>query len=95
MTDTSVEVTWEQLSNTTLATFTVTYCPTSTPDCGTIAYCTCPCGIDGLVSGAEYNFTVTPFNNCGVGDAKSVTRGITIITSRFIYCLLVHILKYA
>ena len=91
MTDTSVEVIWELLSSTTLATFNVTYCPTSsTTDGGNSTICTSPCEIDGLVTGAEYNFTVTPSNNCGVGAAKYVTHVITP-TSKFINCLHVHI----
>ena len=59
-------VTWQQPPNTPPVTFTtVTYCPTSSPNCGNSVNCTSPCNITGLDSGTEYQFTVIPNNNCG------------------------------
>ena len=43
---------------------TVTYCSTSSPNCGNSMTCTSPCTINGLDPGTEYQFTVIPNNKC-------------------------------
>ena len=45
----AITVTWQQLPNTPPVTSTtVTYCPTSSPNCGNSMNCTSPCTISGL-----------------------------------------------
>ena len=68
---TSVDITWEQQPATTPTTsVTVTYCPTSTPNCGTSTTCTIkPCTIYGLTPNTTYDIIVIPNNNCGMGSA--------------------------
>ena len=61
-----VSLTWQQPPNTPPVTSaTVTYCPTSSPNCEDGMNCTSPCTISGLLNDTEYQFTVTPNNNCG------------------------------
>ena len=62
-----VNVTWQQpSSNPPVTSTTVTYCPTSSPNCGSFITCTSsPCAISGLDSGTEYQFTVISNNYCG------------------------------
>ena len=62
-----VLLTWQRRPNTPPVTSTtVTYCPTSSPNCGNSMNCTTsPCIISGLDPGTEYQFTVIPNNNCG------------------------------
>ena len=59
-------VTWQQHPNTPPVTSTtVTYCPTSSPNCGNSVTCTSQCTISGLDPCVDYNITLTPTNNCG------------------------------
>ena len=61
-----VSLTWQQPPNTLPVTLTtVTYCPTSSSNCGNSMTCTSPCTISGLLNNTEYQFTVIPNNNCG------------------------------
>ena len=63
---TGTTVTWQQPPNTPPVTSTtVTYCPTSSPNCGNSMNCTSPCTISGLDPCVDYNVTITPTNNCG------------------------------
>ena len=62
----AIIVTWQQLPNTPPVTSTtVTYCPTSSSNCGDSRNCTSPCTVSGLDPGTEYQFTVILNNNCG------------------------------
>ena len=75
--DCLVSLTWQQPPNTPPVTSTtVTYCPTSSPNCGNSMTCTSPCTISGLDPGTEYQFTVIPNNNCGspTGCTGNMTR---------------------
>ena len=58
-------LTWQQLPDTPVTSTTVTYCPTSSPNCGNSTDCTSPCVIGGLDPLIEYNFTVIQSNSCG------------------------------
>ena len=63
---TSATVTYQLATTPPVTSTTVTYCPTSAPNCGNSMTCTTsPCTISGLDPGAEYQFTVIPNNNCG------------------------------
>ena len=63
---TRTNVTWQQPPKTPPVTSTtVTYCPTSSPNCGNSMTCTSPCTISGLDPCVDYNVTITPTNNCG------------------------------
>ena len=63
---TAATVTWSQPPNSPpVPTTTVTYCPTSSPNCGNSTTCTSPCTISGLNPCVNYSLTVTPSNNCG------------------------------
>ena len=78
--DCDVSVTWQQPPNTPPVTSTtVTYCPTSSPNCGNSINCTSPCTISGLDPGTEYQLTVIPTNICGSPTGcteNTVTRGM-------------------
>ena len=61
----AITVSWEQPPNSPPATSTaITYCPTSSPNCGKSMNCTSPCTFRGLDPDTEYQFTVIPNNNC-------------------------------
>ena len=63
---TGISITRQQPPSTPPVTSTtVTYCPTSSPNCGNSMTCTSPCTISGLDPGTEYQFTVIPNNDCG------------------------------
>ena len=86
---TRVEVAWNEPSSTPTVTFvTVTYCPKSSPNCRENITChpTNPCTIDGLMPNTTYDFSVTPNNNCGAGNASSKTVG-TFSTGEFTFGL--------
>ena len=99
----SVSLTWQQPPNTPPVTSTtVTYCPTSSPNCGNSVTCTSPCSISGLDNGTEYQFTVIPNNNCGsptgcTGNTATVTTlgkklhiftgNVLVSRSVLIYCV--------
>ena len=74
-TSTSVSITCQPLTNTPPVTSTtVTYCPTSSPNCGNSMNCTSPCITSGLDPGTEYQFTVIPNKNCGSHIQLSILR---------------------
>ena len=63
-----VAVTWQQPPNTPpVMSTTVTYCPTSSPNCGNSTDCaTNPCIISGLGPGMMYSFSIiAQANSCG------------------------------
>ena len=64
---TTVSVSCQQPPNTPPVTSTtVTYCPTSSPNCGNSMNCTTsPCTISGLNVCEDYQLMVVPNNNCG------------------------------
>ena len=70
---TRADVTWEQPpGGPPVTNATVTYCRESESSCSNSMTCTSPCTVSGLDptideldSGIDYNFTVTPNNNCG------------------------------
>ena len=67
---TSVGITWEQQPGASTTFVTVTYCPTSSPKCGTSTTCTInPCTIYGLAPNTSYDIIVIPNNTCGMGSA--------------------------
>ena len=78
-----IDITWLQPNDTAPVTFTtVTYCPTSSQNCGNSTNCTSPCTISGLDPGTEYQFTVIPNNNCGspTGCPENTTIATTTCT---------------
>ena len=78
-----IDVTWLQSNNTHPVKYTtVTYCPTSSLNCGYSVNCTSPCTISGLDSGTEYQFTVIPNNDCGspTGCPENTTIATTACT---------------
>ena len=64
---TTVSVSCQQPPNTPQVTSTtVTYCPTSSSNCGNSLNCTTsPCNISGLNTCEDYQLMVVPNNNCG------------------------------
>ena len=91
---TSTTVTWQQPPNTPPVTFTtVTYCPTSSPNCGESMNCTSPCTISGLDPCLNYSIILTVTNNCGsftgctgsMVAAKGYYLGVYTVYS---YCIL-------
>ena len=63
---TTVSVSCQQPPNTPPVTSTtVTYCPTSSPNCGNSVTCTSPCTISGFNACEDYQLTVVPNNKCG------------------------------
>ena len=64
---TTVSVSCQQPPNTPPVTSTtVTYCSTSSPNCGDSMNCTTStCNISGLNVCEDYQLTVVPNNNCG------------------------------
>ena len=79
---TTCTVTWAQPSTVPVTSTTVTYCPTSSPNCGIRVPCTSPCSIGGLDPYMEYLFTVTSNNSCGssVGCRSNTVRLTTNLT---------------
>ena len=78
-----IDVTWLQSNDShPITSTTVTYCPTSSPNCGNSINCTSPCTIGGLDPGTEYQFTVIPNNNCGspTGCPENTTIATTTCT---------------
>ena len=64
--DTSATVTYQIATTRPVTSATVTYCPTSSPNCGISMNCTTsPCTISGLDPCVEYNLSAIPNNNCG------------------------------
>ena len=85
----AITVTWQQPPNTPSVTFTtVTYCPTSSPNCGNIMTCTSPCTISRLDPGTEYQFTVIPNNNCGspTGCTGDTAAAETVCKCGHLFC---------
>ena len=80
--DTSVQIAWDQPSNNPPVTSVTVTCVPSSPNCGTCLLSS-PCTISGLDSNTTYNFTVTPNNSCGPGDASSASS-TTNFTGKFI-----------
>ena len=62
---TNATVTYEQSTPPPVLSTTVTYCPTSSPNCGNMTCTTSPCTISGLNACEDYQLTVVPNNNCG------------------------------
>ena len=77
----TITVSWEQPPDSPPVTSTtVTFCPTSSPNCGKSVNCTSPCTFRGLDPDTEYQFTVVPNNNCASRTGcpgSSVTAQIT------------------
>ena len=86
-----VSLTWQQPPNTPPVTSTtVTYCPTSSPNCGNSVNCTTStCNISGLDSGTEYQFTVIPNNNCGSPNGCTWNN---VTHSEWILCVCINIM---
>ena len=95
---TRTTVTWQQPPNTPPVTSTtVTYCPTSSPNCENSMNCTTsPCTISGLDPCVNYNITLTPTNNCGnatgctgrlvAAKGYNITRVYILYNSIVYYC---------
>ena len=62
---TSATVTYQLATPPPVTSTTVTYCPTSSPNCGNTMTCTNPCNISGLDPCVEYNLSAILSNNCG------------------------------
>ena len=84
-----VNVTWQQPPNSPLVTFaSVTFCPTSSPNCGNSTNCTTnPCAIGGLDPGTEYQFTVLPIHYCGSAGCTEI-NATAETTCEYIYLTL-------
>ena len=78
-------LTWQQPPNTPPVTSTtVTYCPTSSPNCTNRTDCTSPCVIGGLDPIIEYNFTVIQSNNCGSATGCTGTNSTAETASEYV-----------
>ena len=92
----NITVTWQQLLNTSPVTSTtVTYCPTSSPNCGNSMTCTSPCNISGLYPGTEYLLTVIPNSNCGsptgcTGNKATAETACECVYAQICVCICVH-----
>ena len=85
----SVSLTWQHPPNSPpFTSTTVTYCPTSSPNCGNSMTCTSPCTISGLDNGTEYQFTVIPNNNCG--SPTGCTGNMSTVMTRGEQCTCLH-----
>ena len=89
-----VNVTWQQATLPQVTFTTVTYCPTSSPNCGNSVNCTSPCTICGLDPGTEYQFTVIPNNICGVPTGCTGHNATAETTCEFNWILIVCACTY-
>ena len=100
---TSTVATYQLATPPPVTSTTITYCPTSSPNCGNSMNCTSPCTISGLDPCVEYNLSAIPNNNCGsptgctgnsmVVPAKGQCSYITQKTASFIANVFLHIIS--
>ena len=78
-------LTWQQPPYTPPVTSTtVTYCPTSSPNCTNSTECTSLCVISGLDPLIEYNFTVIQSINCGSAAGCNGTNSTAETASEYV-----------
>ena len=87
---TRTTVTRQQPNTPPVTSTTVTYCPTSSPNCGNSMTCTSPCTISGLDPCVNYRITITPTNNCG--SATGCTGSMVVAKGYNLGVYTVHII---
>ena len=91
---TSATLTYQLATPPPVTSATVTYCPTSSTNCGNSMNCpsTGPCTISGLDPCVEYNLSAIPNNNCG---SPTGCTGNSMVVASQGQCAHVHMHTHA